>query len=117
MTMSRLHAVGTVFTAALWLAGTESALAQSARVFVSAQTGVDGNPCTATLPCRTLAFAMLAVAAGGEVLVLDSGGYGPVTVTKSVSLVSPPGVYAGVTAAPGGVAVNVAVSASDVVVL
>jgi hypothetical protein len=53
-----------------------------------------------------------AVAAGGEVIVLDSAGYGPVTLTKSVSLIAPAGVYAGVTVtmndgidvnAPGGV--------------
>ncbi len=37
----------------------------------------------------------------GEVIVLDSAGYGPVTITKSVSLIAPNGIYAGVTVSTG----------------
>jgi hypothetical protein len=43
------------------------------------------------------------------VIVLDSAGYGPVAIAKSVSIVAPDGVYAGVTVTSGaGVAINAA---------
>jgi hypothetical protein len=70
------------------------------RTFV-ASSGVDTNPCTLALPCRGFAAAVSAVADGGEVIVLDSAGYGPVTILKSVSIVAPPGVYAGITVSSG----------------
>jgi hypothetical protein len=52
-------------------------------------------------PCRGFAAAIAAADAGGEVVVLDSAGYGPVTIGKSISIVAPHGVYAGVTVASG----------------
>lgn len=70
------------------------------RTFV-ASTGGDTNPCTLTQPCRSFAAAMVQTASGGDVVVLDSAGYGGVTITKSVNIVSPPGVYAGVTVTNG----------------
>jgi hypothetical protein len=80
----------------LGLSFAASALPQ--RTFV-ASNGSDDNPCSLTSPCRSLGTAVGAVADGGEVLVLDSAGYGPVTITKSVSIIAPPGVYAGISAA------------------
>jgi hypothetical protein len=65
------------------------------RTFV-ASTGNDANPCSLALPCRGFAAAIAQVMVGGEVIVLDSAGYGPVTITQSVSLIAPAGVYAGV---------------------
>jgi hypothetical protein len=90
----------------LALAATDAS-ATAQRTFV-ASYGNDANPCLLTLPCRTLAAAVAQTIAGGEVVVLDSAGYGTVTITQSVSLVSPPGVYAGITVATGttGVAVD-----------
>jgi hypothetical protein len=94
--------VSTVLSA--FIAGHAAAAAQ--RTFV-ASTGNDANPCSLTLPCRALAAAVSAVATDGEVVVLDSAGYGPVTIARSVSIVAPPGVYAGVTTTAGnGVTVN-----------
>ena len=52
----------------------------------------------------------------GEVIVLDSGGYGVVTITQSVSLISPAGVHAGITAFFGN-AVTVSAGAAAHVVL
>jgi hypothetical protein len=76
------------------------------RTFV-ASTGLDTNPCSRTAPCRSFGTAITAVAAGGEVIVLDSAGYGPASITKSVSLIAPAGVYAGVTVTSGqGLIVN-----------
>jgi hypothetical protein len=74
------------------------------RTFVSAGQGSDANLCTRLQPCRNFAAALLQTDPGGEVVVLDSGGYGVVTITQSVSLISPTGVYAGLTAATVGAA-------------
>lgn len=86
------------------------------RTFVSGG-GVDGNPCTITLPCRSFAAAITQTSAGGEVIVLDSAGYGPVTVTQAVSIIAPPGVYAGITAPSLGVGVTVSAGAGDAVTI
>jgi hypothetical protein len=91
-----------------------SVLAQ--RAFVSAATGSDANSCTRDLPCRTIAAAISNVAAGGEVVVLDSGGYGTFTASKAVSVEAPAGVYAGVTATSGD-GIVVSAGATDIVVL
>src|SRR5437667_6512142 len=71
------------------------------RTFVSAATGSDANTCTRSLPCRSFAAALQFTDPDGEVIVVDSGGYGPVTITQAVSLISPEGVHAGITAASG----------------
>jgi hypothetical protein len=56
-----------------------------------------------------------ATSPGGEVIVLDSGGYGPVTITQPISLIAPPGVYAGISVSSGsGISIN-APSAADVI--
>jgi hypothetical protein len=71
------------------------AQAQLQRTFVSG-LGSDGNPCTRIAPCRTFAQAVSQTSDGGEVIVLDSAGYGPVTIFQiSISLTAPAGVYAG----------------------
>src|SRR5258706_12561942 len=67
------------------------------RSFVSV-TGSDANAatgCTLGSPCRSFGAAIGAVAGNGEVIALDSGGYGRFDVTKSVTVSAPPGVYAG----------------------
>lgn len=48
--------------------------------------GDDANPCSRTAPCKTFAGAISKTAAGGEISVLDPGGYGAVTITKSITL-------------------------------
>jgi len=70
------------------------------RAFV-ASTGNDANPCTLAQPCRGFTAAIAAADAGGEVVVLDSAGYGPVTIGKSIAIVAPLGVYAGISVASG----------------
>jgi hypothetical protein len=61
------------------------AQAAAGRTFVSA-AGNDSNPCTITMPCRNLQAAYNAVAANGEVDVLDPGNYGSLTITGPVSI-------------------------------
>lgn len=61
------------------------AQAQATRTWVSG-VGDDVNPCSRTAPCKTFAGAISKTAAGGEIDVLDPGGYGTLTVTKSITV-------------------------------
>jgi hypothetical protein len=92
-----------------------TAVPSQQRTFVSG-TGNDTNPCTRTAPCRNFQRAIDETLTGGEVIVLDSAGYGPVTITRGVHLISPAGVYAGITAFSGA-AITVHTPATDKVVL
>jgi hypothetical protein len=71
-----------------------SARAQATRTWVSG-VGDDANPCSRTAPCKTFAGAISKTAAGGEISVLDPGGFGALTITKSITL-DAVGVVAGV---------------------
>lgn len=82
------------------------ALAAGQRSFVRSD-GVDTSPCSLLQPCRSFNAALLQTNPGGEIIVLDSAGYGPVTIGQSVSIIAPPGIYAGVTVFTGdGIAIN-----------
>jgi hypothetical protein len=73
------------------------ACAGTQRTFV-ASYGLDANACSLTAPCRSFATALTKTNANGEIIVLDSAGYGPVSIDRSVAIVAAPGVYAGITA-------------------
>ena len=53
--------------------------------------------------------------AGGEITVLDSAGYGSVTINKSVSITNEEGVEAGITTPTAVNAITVNAGLSDVV--
>src|SRR5687767_3096435 len=59
--------------------------AQATRTWVSG-VGDDVNPCSRTAPCKTYAGAISKTATGGEISVLDPGGYGTLTVTKAITV-------------------------------
>jgi hypothetical protein len=61
------------------------AQAQATRTWVSG-VGDDANPCSRTAPCKTFAGAISKTAVGGEIDALDPGGYGAVTITKSITI-------------------------------
>jgi Right handed beta helix region len=61
------------------------AQAQASRTWVSG-VGDDVNPCSRTAPCKTWAGAISKTANGGEIDALDPGGFGGVTITKSMTL-------------------------------
>ncbi len=83
-----------------------SASATTAYTYV-ASYGNDENACTLAAPCRTLTEALTQTSSGGEVLVLDSGDYDPVSITQSVSIIAAPGAHASIQVASGnGIAVN-----------
>jgi len=71
--------------------------AQATRTWVSG-VGDDVNPCSRTAPCKTFAGAISKTAANGEIDCLDSGGFGTLTITKSIIVVCD-GVIGGVLAA------------------
>ena len=58
-----------------------------ARAWVSS-TGTDSGTCLVAVPCRTFQYAHDHTDAGGEIDVKDPGGYGPLTITKSISVVA-----------------------------
>ena len=59
--------------------------AQATRTWVSG-VGDDANPCSRTAPCKTWAGAISKTAAGGEINAIDDGGFGAVTITKSITI-------------------------------
>lgn len=97
--------------AALLMLWSSAASAQAARTWVSG-IGDDVNPCSRTAPCKTFAGALVKTSAGGEISVLDPGGYGTVTITKSITIDGGGGQVAGVTAA-GSVSSAVVINAPD----
>src|SRR5438105_1217782 len=71
-------------------------------------TGSDLATCTVPDPCRTFDVAISKTNAGGEVVVLSTAGYGPFTVTKSVSIISPPAYHAAMAPTAGdAITINV----------
>jgi len=99
----------------LCVSSSSSALAN--RVFVSARSGNDANACDNILaPCQTFAGAVTKLNPGGEAIVLDSGGYGPVTITQSLTIEAPPGVVAFIHPTSGD-AVTINACSGDKVVL
>jgi hypothetical protein len=75
----------TVAVIACTLLGSSLAFAQASRTWVSG-VGDDVNPCSRTAPCKTFAGAISKTAFGGEISVLDPGGYGAVTITKPITI-------------------------------
>src|SRR5687767_2658888 len=61
------------------------ASAQASRTWVSG-VGDDVNACSRPAPCRTFAGAITKTIAGGEINALDAGGYGMVTISKSITI-------------------------------
>lgn len=61
------------------------AAAQATRTWISG-VGDDVNPCSRTAPCKTFAGAISKTANGGEINCLDPGGFGGVTITKSITI-------------------------------
>lgn len=108
----KLLSVAIVLVALVVLA--PAANAQATRTWVSG-VGDDVNPCSRTAPCKTFAGAISKTAAGGEISALDPGGFGAVTITKSITI-NGTGTLAGILSA-GTNAVIVNAATTDRVVL
>ena len=87
---------------------------QAVRVWVSG-LGDDTSPCSRTTPCKTLTGAISKVVDGGEINVIDSGHYGQVNITKSVTI-DATGVFAGIRGTNGD-SITINAGTGDVVVL
>jgi hypothetical protein len=73
-------------------------------VYVSALTGNDANVasnCQVNAPCRTFATAATIVSDHGEIVALDSGGYGPLTIPRSMTITAASGEAASITVSSG----------------
>ncbi|MBI5271931.1 MAG: hypothetical protein HY856_19890 [Burkholderiales bacterium] len=104
--MSRLKSCLRVLTWAIALSAAGAAHAQATRTWVSG-VGDDANPCSRTAPCKTFAGAISKTATGGQISTLDPGGYGSVTITKAISIVSEGSGEAGILSSfTNGVVVN-----------
>jgi hypothetical protein len=117
--VKRLSAV--VVFVALSVGCMAGAHAQATRTWISG-VGDDVNPCSRTAPCKTFAGAISKTAALGEIDCLDPGGFGAVTITKSITLDCAGGMsgQAGgiLSAGSNGIIVNMtAPTASDRVII
>jgi hypothetical protein len=98
-----------------WAAATAATLlcapaaAQVQRSFV-ASYGDDANTatnCGFANPCRGFTAAQSVTNSNGEIVALDSAGFGAIVIVKSISILSAPGAYAGISVG-GGTAVSIA---------
>lgn len=93
--------VGLVLVGLTATSGRDALAAGSqSRTFV-ATTGSDANPCTRVAPCRMFSAALLQTASRGEIVALDSGGYGAVVINEAVTIAAAPGVHASISPASG----------------
>ena len=106
--------------AAMLMFSTAAAQATTLRAFVSS-TGNDANAatnCAQTAPCRTFAAAFPTVTPGGELIALDSAGYGPLTnIDKAITIAAVPGATAFVIVATGTSGFTINGGAGDSIVL
>src|SRR5262245_53993289 len=93
-----------------------TARAQDSQRYVSVN-GDDSGPCSRSAPCRTFRGALAQTPAGGVIIALDSGAYGPATISKAATIFAPDGIYAVVDGAPGVDGVSINAGVADVVVL
>ena len=103
----RHHTFGLASIAFVLSSLANNAAATTQRTFV-ASNGNDANVCSLAQPCRGFARALTQTSPGGEIIVLDSAGYGPVSITQSVSIIAPAGVYAGISVLPAQDGVTIA---------
>lgn len=87
--------------------------AQATRTWVSG-VGDDANPCSRTAPCKTWAGAISKTAARGVINALDPGGFGAVTITKSVTIDGGGHTASALVSGVNGIIINAA-STDDVV--
>jgi len=107
------------FSTAIFAAGllTGATAAQAANESWVSGTGTDAGTCPRTAPCRTFQFAHDQTNNNGAINVLTAGNYGPVTITKPISIVAD-GVEAVInTASDGGAGIFVQAGGGAVVSL
>ena len=121
----RLTVAGAGFVA--MAASAPHALAAQRTFVHSSPLGNDANTafnCSLVAPCRSFNAAISVTDPGGELVILDTAGYGPMTIGKSIKVIGPSGVYGGISVLGGvgpppppttGIVINA--GANDVVTL
>jgi len=102
-------------TAAAAMAMFAAALQAQTRSWVS-NNGSDANPCTIARPCATFQGAYNKTPAGGEIDVLSSGEYGPLTISHSITI-DGQGTLAGISLGKIGTAITINAGSFDLVIL
>ena len=113
--MMRMNLAVVALAATCLFVAVQPAGAQATRTWVSG-VGNDADPCSRTAPCKTFAGAISKTAAGGEINALDPGGFGAVTITKSITIDGGGGQVAS-TLASGTNGIIINAGASDTVTL
>ena len=94
--------------------------ATAQRTFVKSN-GSDASPtCSLVAPCRSFNIAIGLTTPGGEVVILDTAGYGPMTIDRAIKIIGPSGVYGGISVLGAGATTTgivIAAGASDVITL
>jgi hypothetical protein len=108
------RAIAPVLLFILSLFASSLVLAQATGTWVSG-VGDDANPCSRTAPCKTFAGAISKTAAGGEIRVLDPGGFGALTITKSITINGDGTLASILVAGTNGIVVSAGVN--DVVII
>lgn len=105
--MTKVHPIfKTILLCGLALGFVSVAPGQSNRTWVTGAGGDDGGPCSRTAPCSTFSGAISKTAVNGEINCLTPGGFGTVTITKSITI-NCHDVFAGVNhSASQGVLIN-----------
>src|SRR5436853_4692350 len=94
------------------LAVTSLAHAQATRTFVSG-VGNDADPCSRTAPCKTFAGAISKTFINGEIDCLDPGGFGALTITKSITIDCTGTLGSVLASGTNGFNINIAANAND----
>jgi hypothetical protein len=115
MTTSSIRFLALIGTLLAFFVQAPSAHAQATRTWVSG-VGDDANPCSRTAPCKTFAGAISKTAAGGEIDVLDPGGFGGLTITKAITLDGGGGQVGSILVA-GTNGITVAAGVNDIITL
>ena len=95
---------------------TSAAQAQATRTWVSG-LGDDANPCSRTAPCKTFPGAYSRTAVGGEIDVIDPGGFGTISIGHSITIDGGGGLMASILATSGINAVNINAGINDDIIL
>lgn len=113
--MNKSNALRFILTTALVVSFSTITFGQATRTWVSG-VGNDANPCSRTAPCKTFAGAISKTADGGEISVLDPGGFGAVTIGKGLTI-NGTGTLAGILNSLGsnGVVVNAPATATVII--
>jgi len=103
---------GALAIAALLFATPAAATVQRTAV---ASYGLDSNPCTIASPCRSFNAAIAQTTPGGEVVIIDTAGYGPMVIDRAIKIIGPSGVYGGISVqgAASGITTGVLINAGD----